>query len=161
MPSAQVLKEKQAIVASLAEKIKASGTGVIVDYKGLNVEADTALRRELRKNGVEYTVVKNTLLKLALKDAGFEGLDDVLNGPTALALASNDAVAPAKVLCKFASTNKTFNVKGGFIEGKTADLAEIEALSKVPSRDDLISKTLYCFISPIQGLAIALSAIAE
>ena len=102
MPSEKVLSEKKAIVAALAEKIKASGTGVLVDYKGLTVAEDTELRKALRAAGVEYAVVKNTLTRFALKEAGYEGLDEVLNGTTSLALAGDDVVAPAKVICKFA-----------------------------------------------------------
>ena len=161
MPSQKVLESKKAIVQQLADKIKNSSAGVFVDYKGLNVQEDTELRRELRKAGVEYSVVKNTLTKFALKEIGYEGLDDILNGTTALATSADDVVAPAKVLCNFAKKNNKLSIKAGFVEGKVADIAEIEALSKIPSKEDLISKTLYCLISPIQGLAIALKAIAD
>ena len=161
MPSEKDLEKKKAIVAALAEKIKTSGTGVLVDYKGLTVAEDTDFRRQLRKAGVEYSVIKNTLARLAFKEAGLDGFDEVLNGTTSLALASEDVVAPAKVVCGFAKTNDKVKVKGGFIEGKVVELSEIEALSKVPSKDDLISKTLYCIMSPLQGLAIALQAIAD
>lgn len=162
MPSEKVLKEKEAIVEALAEKIKASGTGVLVDYKGLTVAEDTELRRSLRAAGVDYSVVKNSLVGFAFEKAGYEGLQDVLVGTTSLALASDDVVAPAKLICKFAKENKDkISVKGGFIEGKVVPVEEIIALSKVPSKEDLISKTLYCLMSPLQGLAIALQAIAD
>ncbi len=162
MPSEKVLSEKKTIVAALAEKIKASGTGVLVDYKGLTVAEDTELRKALRAAGVEYAVVKNTLTRFALKEAGYEGLDEVLNGTTSLALAGDDVVAPAKVICKFAKDHgDKISVKGGFIEGKVVPVEDVIALSKVPSKEDLISKTLYCILSPLQGLAIALQAIAD
>ena len=120
MPSEKVLSEKKAIVAALAEKIKASGTGVLVDYKGLTVAEDTELRKALRAAGVEYAVVKNTLTRFALKEAGYEGLDEVLNGTTSLALAGDDVVAPAKVICKFAKDHgDKISVKGGFIDRKS------------------------------------------
>ena len=148
MPSEKVLSEKKAIVAALAEKIKASGTGVLVDYKGLTVAEDTELRKALRAAGVEYAVVKNTLTRFALKEAGYEGLDEVLNGTTSLALAGDDVVAPAKVICKFAKDHgDKISVKGGFIEGKVVPVEDVIALSKVPSKEDLISKTLYCILS--------------
>lgn len=161
MPSEKVLEEKKAIVSALAEKIKAAGTGVLIDYKGLTVAQDTDFRKQLRKAGVEYSVIKNTLARLAFKEAGYDGFDEILNGTTSLALASDDVVAPAKIVYGFAKGNDKVKVKGGFIEGKVVELAEVEALSKVPSRDDLISKTLYCIVSPLQGLAIALQAIAD
>ena len=101
MPNAKVLEQKKAQVASLVEKIKNSPAGVVVDYKGINVADDTALRKELRENGVEYAVVKNTMLKFAAQEVGFDGMIEHLNGTTAIAIASEDVVAPAKILAKF------------------------------------------------------------
>ena len=101
MPSASVLEQKKQIVASVADRINNSCAGVIVDYKGISVADDTALRKELRENGVEYSVVKNTMLKFAAQEVGFDGMIEHLNGTTAIAIASDDVVAPAKILTRF------------------------------------------------------------
>ena len=109
MPNAKVLAEKQAVVAALAEKMKNASAGVLVDYKGITVENDTKLRAELRKNNVEYAVVKNTLTRFAAKEVGFEALDPVLNGTTALAISMEDSIAPARVISEFIkSLSKNF-----------------------------------------------------
>ena len=102
MPNAKVLEQKKAQVASLVEKIKKSPAGVLVDYKGINVADDTALRKELREAGVEYTVVKNTLLKLAINGTSLESMGEVLDGTTALATSKDDYVAAARILNKYA-----------------------------------------------------------
>lgn len=161
MPSEKILQEKKVAVAALAEKLKNATAGVFVDYKGLSVQDDTAMRQELRKAGVEYSVIKNTLARFALKEAGLNGFDEILNGTTALALSNGDVVAPAKILCNFAKDHDCIKVKAGFIDGEFADAATVIELSKIPSKEELVAKTLYCFISPIQGLAIALKAIAD
>lgn len=161
MPNAKVLQEKKEIVSALAEKMKNASAGVFVDYKGLSVVDDTAMRRKLREAGVDYAVVKNTLTRFACKEAGLEGFDEILNGTTALAVSSNDVVAPAKVLCEFAKDHQNVQVKAGFMDGKYIDADTVKALSEIPSKDELISKMLYCFISPVQGLAVALKAIAD
>ena len=148
MPNAKVLEEKKAQVASLVEKIKNSPAGVVVDYKGINVADDTALRKELRENGVEYAVVKNTMLKFAAQEVGFDGMFEHLHGTTALAIASDDVVAPAKILANF-------------LDGAVVPVSKIEELAKLPSKEVLIAQTLYSFNYPIMQLAIALNAIAE
>ena len=146
--------------------------GVIVDYKGINVADDTKLRKELREAGVDYFVVKNTLLSRAAKEAGLEGLDPVLEGTTALAVSKEDHVAAARILCKFAETNKSIKTKAGFVEGKTIDVAEVENLAKLPSKEVLVAKALGGLNAPItgfvtvlngtmKGLVVALNAIAE
>ena len=153
---------KKLVVEDIKNKIQNAKSIVFVKFVGLTVAEDTELRKALRAAGVEYAVVKNTLTRFALKEAGYEGLDEVLNGTTSLALASDDVVAPAKVICKFAKDHgDKISVKGGFIEGKVVPVEDVIALSKVPSKEDLISKTLYCILSPLQGLAIALQAIAD
>ena len=162
MPSEKILNEKKAAVSALAEKIKNAGSCVLVDYCGLSVQEDTDLRRQLRAAGVDYSVIKNTLARFAMKEAGYgDTFDQILNGTTSIALSGDDVVAPARVLCKFAKTNDKLKVKAGFIDGEFADAAKIAELSKIPSKEDLLSKTLYCLLSPIQGLAIALQAIAD
>ena len=118
MPNAKVLSEKQAIVAELTEKIQKATAGVIVDYKGITVEEDTALRKECREGGVDYAVVKNTLLRFAFNNTGLNDLDDLLNGTTSLALA-DDPVAPARVMADYAKKlDGKFEIKGGFMDGK-------------------------------------------
>lgn len=176
MPSQSVLESKQKFVAELAEKLQNSVAGVIVTYQGINVAADTKLRAQLREAGVDYFVVKNTLLKRALEQAGIEGLDYVLEGTTAIAISDNDHVASAKVICKFIEDNiktlKTYKVKAGFVEGKALDVAGVEALAKLPSKEALVAQVLGTLQAPItgfvrvlnaniSGLAIVLNAIAE
>ena len=143
MPNAKVLSEKQAIVAELTEKIQKATAGVIVDYKGITVEEDTALRKECREGGVDYAVVKNTLLRFAFNNTGLNDLDDLLNGTTSLALA-DDPVAPA-----------------GFMDGKPVDLATIQSLASIPALPVLQAQVLGTMLAPITGLAVVLKQIAE
>ena len=161
MPNAKVLEQKKAQVASLVEKIKNSPAGVLVDYKGINVADDTALRKELREAGVEYAVVKNSALKFAAKELGFDGFIEHLNGTTAIAISTEDVVAPAKILSEYAKKNENFTIKVGFLEGEVVDAAKIAELAKLPNRETLIAQVLYSFNYPIMQLAIALNAIAE
>ncbi len=160
MPSEKVLQEKQAVVAELADRIKGAVAGVVVDYSGITVADDTALRRELRAAGVNYSVVKNTLLKRAAAAADLTGLDDVLEGTTALAV-SDDYVAAAKILCKYAEGKDNFKVKAGFMDGEVIGADKVIELSKLPSKEGLLSMLLSVLNGPIRGLAVALNAIAE
>lgn len=160
MPSEKVLEAKKAQVAELIEVLNGATTGVLVDYRGLNVEEDTKLRNNLRAAGVKYFVVKNTLLRLAANQTGLEDLDSILHGPTALAV-SEDAVAPAKVLADFAKENEALEIKSGFMDGKVLSLDEIKTLAKTPSQETLIAKIMGSLNSPISGLARLLSTIAE
>lgn len=161
LPSQAILEQKQQYVTELTEKVKGAVAGVLVDYKGITVADDTKLRKELREAGVEYTVVKNTMLHLAAQNVGYEELDPVLNGTTALALSTEDHVAAARILSKFAETHKNFKIKAGFIEGKVIDLAEIEKLAKLPTRENLLCMVLYALNGNISGLARALQAIVD
>ena len=173
MPNARVLSEKQAVVAELAEKLKNAQGGVLVDYTGTSVAMDTEMRRAMRNAGVEYSVVKNTLTKLAINQVGFDALDDVLNGPTALAICSTDPVAAAKVVCEYANKKEsTLKVKGGFVDGKVISPDEVQALSELPSKEALVAQVLGTMVAPltgfvtvlnanIRGLAVALKAIAD
>lgn len=172
MPSEKVLEQKKQIVAELAEKLKGSCAGVVVDYKGITVDKDTKLRKDLREAGVDYFVIKNTLLSRAAKEAGIDGLDPVLEGTTALAVSKEDYVAAARILSKFAEDNKVFNVKAGFVEGKTINEKEVGDLAKLPSKEVLVSRVLCGLNTPItglvtvlngtiKGLVVALNAIAE
>lgn len=157
MPSNKILEQKQQIVADLTDRIKNAKSGVIVSYMGLNVQEDTELRRELRKNNVEYTVVKNTLTRMAAKNVGYDALSDVFNGTTALAT-SEDFTAPAKVLCEFAKKHENLVVKAGFIDGEILDADGVVELSKIPSKEGLIAKLLGSIQGPLYGLAYALQA---
>ena len=161
MPNAKVLSEKQAIVASLTEKLQGAAAGVIVDYKGTNVADDTALRAELRKEGVEYTVSKNTMIELAVKDTELQGLSSCLEGTTALATCKEDYVAAARILCKFATTHPNFKVKSGFIDNEVISVEKIESLAKLPSREILLATVCNVFNAPIAAFARAVQAIAD
>ena len=162
MPSAKVLKEKEAFVEELSAKLKKAVCGVLVDYKGINVAHDTTLRKGLREANVEYIVVKNTLLKRALAKAGISGLDELLSGTTALALSDTDLIiAPKLIYRQSEELKEIFNIKGGFIEGKAASVDLILEYAKLPDKETLISKLLFVLQSPVQRLAIAASEIAK
>ena len=161
MPNAKVLSEKQAIVAELTEKIQKASAGVLVDYKGITVEEDTALRKECRENGIHYAVVKNTLLRFAFNNTGLNELDGLLNGTTSLAL-SEDAVAPARVMSDYAKKlNEKFEIKGGFMDGKPVSLETIHSLASIPALPVLQAQFLGTMLAPITGLAVVLKQIAE
>jgi len=162
MPNAKVLSAKQAIVAELTDKIKKATAGVIVDYKGITVDEDTALRKECRESGVDYAVVKNTLLRFAFNNLGLEGLDDLLNGTTSLALCDSDVVAPARVVAGYAKKLEgKFEIKGGFMDGKPISLDTIKELSSIPALSVLQARFLGTMLAPITGLAVVLKQIAE
>ena len=162
MPNAKVLSEKQAIVEALVERIKNAGAGVLVDYKGITVAEDTELRTELRKGGVEYSVVKNTLTRKALDKLGMNELDSVLNGTTSMATAENDPIAPFRIISEFSKKlNDRFNVKAAFMEGKVLSEQEIAEMSALQSKDMLYAKVLGTMIAPITGLAVCLGQILE
>lgn len=174
MPNAKALAEKQAIVASLTDKLQNSVAGVFVDYKGITVADDTVLRAEMRKNEVDYEVVKNTLVRLASEKAGYSEFDPIFNGNTALAVSATDPVAPAKILCEYAKKlgEDKFVIKAGFVDGRVITPDEIKALAELPSKEVLVATVLGTMNAPITGfvrvlnatitgLAIALNAIAE
>ena len=162
MPNAKVLSEKQAIVEALAQRIQNAGAGILVDYKGITVAEDTALRTELRKDGVEYTVVKNTLTRKALDKLGMNELDSVLNGTTSLATAENDPIAPFRIISDYSKKlGDRFNVKAAFMEGKVLSESEIAEMAELPSKDALYAKVLGTMIAPITGLAVCLGQILE
>lgn len=161
MANEKVLQEKQALVDELAGKLSNSVAGVIVEYKGISVADDTILRRKLRAAGVDYAVVKNTMLGRAAAKAGLEGLDDVLKGTTALAVSAEDPTVAAKILCEQAKADENFKVKAGFLDGAVIDVARVNELAKLPNKEGLISMLLSVLNGPIRGLAVALNAIAE
>lgn len=162
MPSEKILEAKKAKVEQLTEMLKNAVSFVLVDYKGITVEEDTKLRRELREANVHYSVEKNTMLRFALKNAGVEGLDDLLNGTTAIAVSNDDQTAPARILGKFASDNEDkFNLKAGVVEGQVYDEKGVVALSKIPSKDVLLAQLVGSLQGPIQKLAALLKAVAD
>ena len=152
---------KQPIVQAIAEDIKDAASVVLVDYRGLTVAEDTALRKQLREAGIVYKVCKNTMMKRAFEGTDFAALDEHLEGPSAIAISKDDATAPARILCKFAKDAKALELKAGVVEGTVYDVAGLTELSKVPSREELLSKLLGSLQSPITNLARVLNQIAE
>ena len=164
MPSAKVLESKKARVEALTDLIKNAAAGVIVDYRGISVADDTKLRKELREAGVQYFVEKNSMLRFALKNVGLEGLEDVLEGTTAIALSNDDQTAPARILGKYiegADDKSTFAMKAGFIGTEIYDQAGVTALSKIPSRETLLAQLVGSLQGPMQKLAATVQAVAD
>ena len=152
---------KQPIVAEISENIKGAQSVVLVDYRGLTVEQDTRLRKELREAGVVYKVYKNTMMNFAFKGTEFEALAPYLEGPSAVAISTTDATAPARIICKFAKEAKALEVKGGVVEGTAYDAKGITAIAEIPSREELLSKFLGSIQSPITNFARVLNQLAE
>ena len=152
---------KQPIVAEISEVIKDAQSVVLVDYRGLTVEEDTALRKQLREAGVNYKVYKNTLMNFAFKGTDFESLAPYLNGPSAIAVSTEDATAPARVLAEFAKKAKNLEIKAGVVEGTLYDVKGMQAVAEIPSRDVLISRLLGSLQSPITNFARVIKQIAE
>lgn len=161
MPSQKILEEKKAVVAALTERLQNSVTGVVVSYKGITVADDTKLRKDLREAGVQYTVVKNTLLSRAADEAGLSDLNAVLEGTTAIATSAEDYVAAARILSKYADSNKDFTIKSGYLDGEVISLDKINSLAKLPSREVLLATVLNAFNAPIASFARAVQAIAD
>ena len=159
-----VTSAKQAVVAQLKEQLESAKGVVLTSYKGLTVAQDTELRRELREAGVSYHVVKNTMLRIAAKEAGIEGIEEHLEGTTAFAFSTEDAVAPAKVICGFIKKNKledaeVLTVKVGMVEGKVIGVDEVKALAALPSREELIAKLLGSMNAPISNTVNVLQGV--
>ena len=152
---------KQPIVAAIAEDVKDACSVVLVDYRGLTVAQDTELRKQLRDAGIIYKVCKNTMMKRAFEGTQFEGLAEYLEGPSAMAVCKDDATAAARIICKFAKTADKLEVKAGVVEGKVYDMAGVQALSTIPSREELLSKLLGSIQSPIANFARVIKQIAE
>ncbi len=163
MPNAKVLESKKAIVAALEEQLKGAASGVLVDYSGITVEQDTELRTELRKNEVSYGVVKNTMVRRALDESGLSELDDVLHGNTSLATATEDPIAPIRVLADYAKKmgDEKFHIKAAFMEGKVLSQAEIAQLATLTSKKDLYAQLVGVLVAPVANLAAVVNAIAE
>jgi len=151
--------QKQEQVQALTDDLQKAVAGVLVDYKGINVDDDTKLRKELRGAGINYRVIKNSVMRRAVKNVGYDGLEEVLVETTALALSDADYTAAAKILCKYADASKgKFTVKAGFVEGSVLDSAGVANLSKLPAREELVAMTLRGLNAPISGLANVLNA---
>lgn len=161
MPSEKILEQKKQQVTELTEAFKGANVGVLVNYSGINVEDDTKLRKQLREAGCTYKVVKNTLLQRAFEAAGIEGMDEFLNGTTAIAYSNEGYTDAPRILYDYAKDHENFNVKCGFFDGSFMDAAEVERLAKIPSKEVLLAQVVGGFNAPIQSLVIALNAIAE
>jgi len=155
------LDEKKKIVAELHERLTKSKVVIVTDYKGLNVETMTELRRKLREAQIDYQVVKNTLLKRAAKETGVALIQDELKGPSAIALSFDDPVAPAKVLMEFAKKNEKLEIKAGLMEDRVLDLTSIKALAALPSREALLSQLLSAMVGVPTGLVRVLNGIPQ
>ena len=155
------LELKKATVAQIKEKLTTAQSVVLVDYRGLNVAEVTELRKQFRAAGVEYAVLKNSLVGIAAKEVGIEGLDSILEGPTALAFGMTDAVAPAKIIAEFAKKNDKLKVKAGILDGAILDVAGVEKLSAIPSREVLIAKVMGSMMSAVSKFVYVLEAIRK
>ena len=152
---------KKPIVDEIAELLNGAATAVVVDYRGLTVEQDTKLRKQLREAGVVYKVYKNTMINFAIKDTEFADLAQHLEGPTAIAVCKDDATAAARVLAKFAKTAEALEIKGGVVDGVYYDQVGIAQIASIPSREVLLSKLLGSMQSPITNFARVIKQIAE
>lgn len=162
MPSEKVLELKKQQVADLKERISGSVAGVVVDYKGISVATDTQLRKELREAGIEYTVVKNTLLKRAIEDTSLDGMKASLEGTTAIATSKEDHVAAARILQKYADAKDvSFAIKTGYLDGEVISIETINSLAKLPTREVLLATVCNAFNAPIAAFARAIQAIVD
>ena len=158
MPSNKILEEKKQVVESRAAKMQSAQAGVLVKYEGIKVAEDTELRAALRKAGVEYTVMKNTLTGRACDIAGYGDMKQYLSGMTAIAMSQDDPLAPAKVMKQFADKIACFEIKAGFVDGGVLDAAGVEALAATPSKEVLIAKMMGSLMSSLYGFAYVLQA---
>ena len=161
MPSSSILAQKQAIVADLAEQLKNSPAGVVVNYQGITVDADTKMRKALREAGVKYMVVKNSLTGRACDEVGLSDMKQYLTGMTAIAIGTTDPVAPAKVLKEYAEKIESFQILAGYLDGAVVDKDTVNTLADIPSKEVLIAKLLGSIKSPIYSFAYAIQAVVD
>ncbi len=161
MPSEKILEQKKAIVEGLADKMSRAASGVLVKYEGITVDQDTKMRKALREAGVEYAVIKNTLIGKAADKAGFEGLKSELSGMNALAISYDDPIAPAKILKEYAEKIETFEIRGGILDGAVVDAATVNELADIPPKEVLVAKLLGSIQSPLYKFAYVLQAIID
>lgn len=159
--NSQIMKAKQDVVADLKEKIKKASSVVVVDYCGLTVAQDTEFRSNFRNANVEYAVVKNRMMKIALNELGYSEFDEALNGPSAVAISYDDVIAPAKIVMESIKKYNKMSVKAGMTEGKYASVEEVEALSKIPSKETLIGQLLGLLTNPMRSLAVVVNEHAK
>ena len=155
------LEIKKTVVAEIKEKFEKAQTVVLVDYRGLNVAEVTDLRNQLRKAGVEYAVLKNTMINLAVKDMGFDGIEAHLEGPTAEAFGYEDMIAPAKILSDFAKKNKKITIKCGVCDGAFLNEEGVQALANLPSKEVLIAKIMGSMMSSVSKFVYCVEAIRK
>ena len=161
MPSKVIFEKKQAEVEVLAEKIQNSVSGVLVQYQGITVEDDTKMRAALRKAGVEYAVIKNSITGRACDKVGYTDMKPYLEGMTALAISNDDPIAPAKILKEYADKVESFEIKAGFIDGGVVNADAVKELASIPAKEVLIAKMLGSMQSSLYGLAVALQAVVD
>ena len=161
MPSKSILEQKQAVVAELAEMLKNSPAGVLVNYQGITVDADTKLRKALRESGVKYMVMKNSLTGRACDEVGMSDMKQYLTGMTAIAIGTTDPVAPAKVLKEYAEKVESFQILAGYLDGAVVDAATVNTLADIPSKEVLLAKLLGSIKSPLYNFAYAIQAIID
>ncbi|MCW1927994.1 50S ribosomal protein L10 [Bhargavaea beijingensis] len=157
----KILEQKQALVDEISGKLKEAASVVVVDYRGLNVAQVTELRKQLREEGIEFKVYKNSMTRRAAEAAGLEALNEYMTGPNAIAFSKEDVVAPARIINNFAKDNDALEIKAGVIEGNVATLEEVKALAELPSREGLLSMVLSVLQAPIRNFALASKAVAE
>jgi len=161
MPSENVLIEKKKIVDELTEKLR-SKAGVFVNYTGIKVNEDTEMRVKMREANVEYAVIKNTLMKFAIKNVGFDELETILNGTTSLAICDDDPIAPARIIKEYAGKfNDYFEIKAGFMDGKVLSIDEVNAIASIPALPVLQAQLLGTMLAPIASLAVVLKAAVD
>jgi large subunit ribosomal protein L10 len=161
MPSEKILKQKQAQVASLTEKLKKAKMVIFTEYRGISVTDDTKLRSELRQENNEYMVVKNSVINYAAKEAGIEGLDKVLEGPTAVVIGYDDYISSAKSLNAYAKTHDFYSFKAGIMDGKVISGEEVKKLANLPSKETLYSMLASALLGNIRNLAVVLDQTRE
>ena len=161
MPSEKILEQKKALVEELADKLGRCASSVLVKYEGITVDQDTKMRKALREAGVEYTVIKNTLISKACDKTGFEGLKSELEGMNAIAISFEDPIAPAKILKEYAEKIETFEIRGGILDGAVVDAATVNELADIPPKEVLVAKLLGSIQSPLYKLAYALQAVVD
>ena len=159
MASEKILNQKKEEVSKLAEQMKEAKLILLTDYRGINVTDDTTLRRDLRNAGAKYTIIKNNITKRALAECGIEGLEEKLEGPTAVVMSSEDYLEPSKVIYKFSKDNEYYTIKGGVIDGKVMTPEEIITLAKLPSRETLLSMLAGALLGNISKVAVALDQV--
>ena len=161
MASEKILNQKKEEVKKLAEEMKEAKLILLTDYRGINVADDTVLRKDLRNTNATYTIIKNNITRRALAECGIEGLEDKLEGPTAVVMSKEDYLEPSKIIYKYSKDNDFYKIKGGVIDGKVMTAEEIITLAKLPSREDLLSMLAGALLGNISKIAVALNEVKK